>query len=75
MEDLWLAATFQRHLQGIQTELRVKAVGELPAVGEAISVGLHVPGEKIHNRHHVEETFPHRDVGDIGRPDLIRGRD
>ncbi|WP_255440008.1 hypothetical protein [Synechococcus sp. PROS-9-1] len=39
MEDLWLAACLQRHLQGIDAELRVKAVRELPAE--------HVPGEQI----------------------------
>jgi hypothetical protein len=36
VEDLWLTATSQRHFQGVQTEFRVKAVGELPAE--------HVPG-------------------------------
>ena len=30
MEDLWLSPTGEGHLQGIQAELRVKAVGEPP---------------------------------------------
>jgi hypothetical protein len=50
VEDLWLAATFQGHLQDIETELRVKAVGELPAE--------HAPGMEIHDRHQVEDAFP-----------------
>jgi hypothetical protein len=49
VEDLWLAAALQRHLKGIQTELRVKAVGEFPAE--------HIPGEEIHDRHQVEKAF------------------
>jgi hypothetical protein len=49
VEDLGPAATFQRHLKGIQTELRVKTVGELPAEDG--------PGEEIHDRHQVEKSF------------------
>ena len=64
VEDLWIVTTCQRHLQGIEAELRVKAVGELPAE--------HVSGEQIHDRHQVEESFLQRDVGDIGRADLVR---
>jgi hypothetical protein len=67
VEDLWLAITCQRHLQGIETELRVKAVGELPAE--------HVSAEQIHDRHQVEKSLLQRDVGDVGRPDLIHSRD
>ena len=66
MEDLWLAAALQRHLQGIQTELRVKAVGELPAVAEGFSEGVDIPGVEIHDRHQVEESVLQRDVGDVG---------
>ena len=67
MEDLWPPATFQCHLQGVQTELRVKAVGEFPAE--------HIPGEEIHDRHQVEEPFLEGDVGDIGGPYLIHSPD
>jgi len=67
VEDLWPAATSQRHLQSIETELRVKAVGELPAEN--------VSGEQIHDRHQVEEPFLQRDVGDVCGPDLIHSRD
>ena len=67
MEDLWPAATFQRNLQGIETELRVKAVGELLAE--------HIPGEQIHDRHQIEESLLQREVGDVSRPDLVHCRD
>ena len=55
MEDPGLAPTPQGHLQGLQTELRVKAVGELPAE--------HMPGVKINDGRQVEEAFPQRNVG------------
>lgn len=67
VENLWFAITFQRHVQGIQTELRVKAVGEPPAE--------HVRGEEIHDRHQVEEALLQWDVGDICGPHLIHSRD
>ena len=67
VEDLWPAVTFQWHLQGIEKELSVKAVGELPAV--------HMPGVEIHDRHQVEESLLQRDVGDVSGPGLIHSRD
>ena len=63
MEDLRPAATAEGHLQGLQAELRVKAVGELPAE--------HMPGMEIHDPHQVEKTFLQRDVGDVSCPHLI----
>ena len=67
MEDLWLVASLQRHFQRIAAELRVKAVGEPPAE--------YVPGEQIHDRHQVDESFPQWDVSDVGGPDLIHSCD
>ncbi len=67
MEDLRLAATPEGDLQSLETEGRLKAVRELPTE--------HVPGEQIHNRHQVEKTFLQRDVGDVGRPELIHPGD
>jgi len=67
VEDFGLAITCQRHLQGIEAELRVNAVRKLPAE--------HVPGEQINDRYQVEESLLQRDVGDIGGPDLIHSRD
>ena len=52
MEDRWLATSCQCHLQGCETELRVKAVRELPAE--------HVSGEQIHDRHQVEKSLLQR---------------
>ena len=51
------------HLKCLQTELCVKDVGDLPTEG--------VSREQIHHRHQVEVTFLQRDMGDIGRPDLV----
>ena len=62
VEDRWHAIICQCHLQGIETELRVNSVRELPAE--------HVSGEQIHDRHQVEKSLLQRDVGDMGRPDL-----
>lgn len=67
VEDLWLASILQRYLQDIQTELRVKAVGEFPAE--------HVPGKEIDDRPQVKEALLKRDVGDIGGAHLIHSRD
>lgn len=75
MEDLWPAATFQRNLQGVQSELRVKAVPLRGSQGLRELPAEHVPGEEIHDRHQVEESLLQRDVGDVSRPDLVNRRD
>ena len=67
MKDLWPAATRQGHLQRVHAELRVQAVGQLPAEN--------IPGEQVHDRNQIQEAFAHRDVGDIRRPNLINGCD
>jgi hypothetical protein len=67
VEDLWRAAIFQCHLHGVETELRIKAAGELQAE--------HIPGEQIHNRHQVEKTVMKRDAVDVVRPGLIHPDD
>jgi hypothetical protein len=59
-----LTATLQSHPQSLKAEMRLKAVGELPSE--------HIPGEDIHDRHSLEETFPLCDVVDVGRPYLVR---
>jgi hypothetical protein len=43
--------------------LRIQAVGKLPAEN--------VSGEEVNDRHHIQESFPQRDIGDIRRLDLI----
>ena len=67
VEYLWSACASQCHLKSLQTELRVQAVRELPAE--------HIPGEEIHDRYQVEESFLEGDGGDIGGPHLIHSRD
>src|SRR5215831_15255751 len=34
--------------------------------------GQHRPARPVHDRHEVEETAADRDVGDVGRPHLVR---
>jgi len=58
VEDLRLTARCQRPIQGLEAELRVKAVGEPPAE--------HIPGEELHGRHQVKEAFLEGDGGDVG---------
>ncbi len=67
VEDLRVGATAEAHFQSLQAELRVKAVGLLPAE--------HMPGVEIHNRHQVQEAFMQSDVGDVGGAHLIQRRD
>jgi hypothetical protein len=75
MEDLWLPNSFQRHLQSLKAELRVKAVRGLLAVGVAFSAGVHMSGAEIHDHHLLNEPLLERDVGDIGGPHLIHSHD
>ena len=65
MKDLWPAATGQGHLQRLHAELRIQAVGKLPAEN--------VSGEEVNDRHQIQEPFVQRDIGDIRRPNLING--
>jgi len=67
MEDLRLSPTFQRHLQCLETELCVQAVRELPAED--------VSREQINDCRQVEKSLLQRDIGDVGRPDLIHTRE
>ena len=67
VKELRPAATFEVHLHSLQADLLVKDVRELPAE--------HVPCEQTHNRHHVEEAFLQRDVGDVVGSHLIHCRD
>ena len=67
MKDLWSAATRQGHLQRVHAELRIQAVGKLPAEN--------VSGEEVNDRDQVQEPFAQRDIGDIRCPNLINGCD
>ena len=67
MNDLWPIATRQGHLQRLHVELRIRAVGKLPAEN--------VSGEEVNDRHQIQESFAQLDVGDLRRPNLINGCD
>jgi hypothetical protein len=62
VEDLWTEATFQWHLQGIDTVLLVNAVREVSTEN--------VPGIQIHDRHQVEESLLQGDQSVDGGPYL-----
>ena len=62
VEDLRL--TFcQGRFQSSQAELRLQTVGEFPA--------QHIAAEPIHHGHQVEKAVFHRNIGDIGAPNLV----
>src|SRR5208337_4562834 len=63
VEDLRLAEASERLLQRLDAEAGVERVGQAPRQHPA-----RVP---VHDRHQVREARLHRDVGDVGRPDLI----
>lgn len=48
----------------IQAEIRGQRVGDSPAE--------YLAAEPIHHGHQIDEAAPHRNVGDVRRPDLIR---
>ena len=54
-------------LERRQTEAGLQGVGEFPAEHEA--------AEPIHHRHEVEKAAAHRNVSNIGAPDLIGSQD
>lgn len=72
MEDLWLVATAQGHLQCFLTEFLVKATRDLPALAAGFFKELVITREQIHDRYQVEASFLQWDRSDIGRPDLVR---
>ena len=64
VEYLWRAVFCQRIFQGLNAELRVHAVGQPP--GQDLAT---VP---VHDCQEIQEVTPHRDIGDICAPDLVR---
>ena len=63
VEDLWFPEAVQGLFQGLDTEVRLHGVGQPP--------GQHFPSRPVHDRHEIQETPPHRNVGDVGAPDMI----
>ena len=52
--------------QGLQAEIQLHRQRQPPA--------QHEPAEPIHDRHQIDKTLGHRDVGDVRAPDLIASR-
>ena len=64
VEDVGPAVTGDRLLQRRNAEVGVHRVRQPP--GEDLAAG------PVHDRHQVQEAAPHRDVGHIRTPDLVR---
>ena len=53
----------QRLIECLDAKARVQGVRQSPS--------QHMPTRPIHDRHQVKEASAHRDIGDVGAPDLI----
>ena len=53
--------------QGLGTKAGLQSVGQSP--------GHHVPAVPVHDGHQVQESPGHGQVGDVGRPHLVRPGD
>ncbi len=67
VEYLRPAVSTQGLVERVCTEARVQRVRQPP--------GQDVPARPVHDRHEVKEATLHRDVGDIGAPDMVRPLD
>ena len=63
IENLRLAMASQRLIERLDAKVRVQGVRQPPS--------QHMPTRPIHDRHQVKEASAHRDIGDVGAPDLI----
>ena len=63
IENLRLAMASQRLIESLDAKARVQGVRQPPS--------QHMPTRPIHDRHQVKEASAHRDIGDVGAPDLI----
>ena len=54
-------------VERVCAEARVQRVRQPP--------GQDVPARPVHDRHQVKEAAVHRDVGDVGAPDMVRSLD
>ena len=52
-----------RLVQGFEAKVGLQCVGDAP--------GQNLSREPVHNGHQIEVAFAHRNVGDVGAPDLI----
>ncbi len=53
-----------RFIQRLDAEVGFHRIGDAP--------GQHLAGEPVHDRDQVEEPTAHRQIRDVGRPDLVR---
>ena len=63
IEDLRLAVAGQHLLERLDARTGVQGVRQTP--------GQHIPARPIQDRHQVKKAAPHRDVGDVGAPDMV----
>ena len=63
VHDLGRAKAMDRLVQGFEAKVGLQRVGDAP--------GQHLAGEPVHDRDKVKEPTPHRQIGDVGAPDLI----
>src|SRR5215470_13534543 len=63
IKDLWPAIAGECFLKRFDAKIGAERVGQPPR--------QHGAADPIHDRYRVEEAFGHRDVGDVGAPDLI----
>ena len=57
----------QRLVERVCAEARIQGVRQTPS--------QHMPAGPVHDRHQVKKAAPHRDVGDVGAPDMVRPLD
>ncbi len=67
VEDLRRAIPADRLLHGLHAEVRRQRIGQPPR--------QHPATRPIEDRTEIHKPAPHRNVGDIGRPHMIRSRD
>ena len=57
----------QRLVERVCAEARIQGVRQTPS--------QHMPAGPVHDRRQVKKAAPHRDVGDVGAPDMVRPLD
>ena len=67
IEDLRRAMPGQGLVESVCAEARVQRVRQPPSQDE--------PARPVHDRHQVKEAAVHRDVSDVGAPDMVRPLD
>ena len=67
VEYLRLAMPGQGLFERVRAEACVQCVRQTP--------GQDVPARPVHDRHQVKEAALHRDIGDVGAPDVVRPLD